>query len=258
MGGSIQVTSTLGQGSTFTFDLQVSLIEPSQLETILITKQVKYLAPGQPDYRIAIADDRESNRLVLEKLLNSVGFNTRTATNGQEAIALWQDWQPHLIWMDMRMPILDGYAATRQIKSQPDGKNTVIIALTASAFEEQREEVLAAGCDDFVRKPFTEQVIFNKLAKYLGVKYTYETPSDFVELQVPQIVSKIPITQQISSLPPELISQIHQAAIAVDGEQIKQLITSIPPTHQTVASAIAQMNRNYDFDAIIDLTAKSK
>jgi signal transduction histidine kinase/DNA-binding NarL/FixJ family response regulator len=258
MGGSIQVTSTLGQGSTFTFDLQVSLIEPSQLETILITKQVKYLAPGQPDYRIAIADDRESNRLVLEKLLNSVGFNTRTATNGQEAIALWQDWQPHLIWMDMRMPVLDGYAATRQIKSQPDGKNTVIIALTASAFEEQREEVLAAGCDDFVRKPFTEQVIFNKLAKYLGVKYTYETPSDFVELQVPQIVSKIPITQQISSLPPELISQIHQAAIAVDGEQIKQLINSIPPSHQTVASAIAQMNRNYDFDAIIDLTAKSK
>ena len=254
MGGSIQVKSTLGEGTSFTFDIQVSLVDFSQIDTILITKQVKQVAPGQPNYRIAIVDDKETNCQVLEKLLNSVGFETRSASNGMEAIALWQDWQPHLMWMDMRMPILDGYEATRRIKNHPQSNKTVIIALTASAFEEQREEILAAGCDDFVRKPFTEKTIFNKLAQYLGIKYIYESKADVDLAHTPEISHQGLITQQINSLPPKLVTQIHQAAIAVDGEQIQQLITKIPPTQQNLARAIAEMTHNYDFDAIINLT----
>ena len=81
---------------------------------------------------------------------------TREAENGVEAIAIWEEWQPHLIWMDMRMPVMDGYEATRQIKSHLKGQATVIIALTASALEEEKTIILSSGCDDFVRKPFQQ------------------------------------------------------------------------------------------------------
>ncbi|NJO47843.1 MAG: response regulator [Oscillatoriales cyanobacterium RM2_1_1] len=92
---------------------------------------------------------------------------------------VWQQWQPHLIWMDMRMPVMDGYEATRMIRASPQGKSTVIIALTASAFEQDRGAVLAAGCNDFVRKPFRESIIFEKMAQYLGIRYRYaEEPEE--------------------------------------------------------------------------------
>ena len=253
MGGTIRATSILGVGSTFAFDIKVELADSSATETLFASKQVKQIAPQQSDYRIAVVDDRENNRLALAKLLESVGFHPRTAKNGVEAIALWQDWQPDLIWMDMRMPVMDGYQATGYIKQHPDFQRTVIIALTASAFEEQREKILQAGCDDFVAKPFTARVIFDKLTQHLGVRFIDEVESSDT---VPRSDSK---PAQISAadldfLDPEAVAQLNQAAIAVDAEQIEQIIAQIPHEKQHIAQAIAQMLAKYDFDAIIDLT----
>ena len=249
MGGNIQIASTLEKGSTFTFHIQVLLPDSLPIEASPSPRQVKKIAPGQPIYRIAVVDDHQTNRQLLVELLESVGFEIRTVNNGQEAIALWQAWQPHLIWMDMRMPILDGYDATRHIKSQPEGKATIIIALTASAFEEQKDKILAAGCDDLVRKPFSEQIIFDKMTQYLGVEYIYEIPSEF------SLLAQTPATAlDLSALSQELISQLHQAAIAVDGEQIEQLLGEIPVHCQHITQAITEMLQNYDFDRIMELT----
>ena len=253
MGGTIQVTSILGEGSTFAFSFQAELAA-SPTEEVLFPKQVKQLASEQPDYRLAVVDDQETNRLALVKLLKSVGFQPRIATNGREAIALWQDWQPDLIWMDMRMPVMDGYEATRQIKNQSQLKKTVIIAITASAFEEQREKIISAGCDDFVAKPFVEQVIFDKLIEHLGVKFIYETESSNIDIQSPNQVVKALSFKDLATLPPSLIADLNQAAIAVDGSQIEQLITQIPDSHQHITQAILKMLAKYDFDAIINLT----
>jgi CheY-like chemotaxis protein len=110
-------------------------------------------ADGRP-YRLLVVEDKETNRRLLVKLLESVGFEVQEAANGQQALEVWARWQPHLIWMDMRMPLMDGHEATQQIKATPQGQATVIIALTATAFEEDREQVLLEGCDGFVRKPF--------------------------------------------------------------------------------------------------------
>ncbi len=256
MGGDIQVKSKLGEGATFTFDIRVSLVEVSAMDTQAIARTVKYIAPRQPDYRIAVVDDRGNNRQILVKLLQSVGFKPRTASNGAEAIALWEEWQPHLIWMDMRMPVMDGYEATRHIRQQPQGKDTVIIAITASAFEEQREKVLTAGCNDFVRKPFTEQTVFDKMTEYLGVKYIYESDTESVSFNpANSTTTKASVkVEDLQSLPSELVRDLYQAAIAVDAEQIQQLIETIPSSYQYIADAIAEMIRNYDFDSIIELT----
>jgi CheY-like chemotaxis protein len=116
-----------------------------------------------------VIEDNQANRQLLVQLLESVGFQVQEAENGQEGIIIWETWQPHLIWMDMRMPVMDGYEATKYIKSTTKGSATAVIALTASVLEEEKAIILSAGCDDFVRKPFNEQTIFDVLSKHLGV-----------------------------------------------------------------------------------------
>jgi signal transduction histidine kinase/CheY-like chemotaxis protein len=162
MGGNITVASQLGQGTTFKFEIQVQSSEASRIQIQRPSQRVIALESGQPDYRILVVDDRWENRQLLLKLLQPVGFHVQEASNGQEAIEIWQQWQPHLIWMDMRMPILNGYDTTQHIKTYLQGQATVIIALTASTLEEEKAVVLAAGCNDFVRKPFPEGIILTK------------------------------------------------------------------------------------------------
>ncbi|HEY9728774.1 MAG TPA: response regulator [Chroococcales cyanobacterium] len=215
MGGDISVSSQLGHGTTFTFDIQVCLVASVQEKTISTTQRVLGLQPNQPNYRILVVEDVRVNRRLLVKLLGAVGFEVQEAENGQQGIDAWERWQPHLIFMDMQMPVMDGYEATKEIKKAQARKllakrgetqdeksldsgfklqnrehqtddplhplsltnptSTVIIALTASAFEEQRLAILEAGCDDFLRKPFREEQLFEKIAHYVGVRYIYES-----------------------------------------------------------------------------------
>ena len=170
MHGELTVSSVVGEGSIFRLQVPVSLAEADAVEVRVeqAQRRVTGLAPEQhaPDggpYRLLVVEDQPANRDVLVKLLEPFGFDMRCAVNGQEGVEVWESWQPHLVWMDMRMPVLDGYAATRLIKdrARPPGRTAIIVALTASAFEEDRDAILAAGCDDFVRKPFRENEGFS-------------------------------------------------------------------------------------------------
>jgi CheY-like chemotaxis protein len=174
MGGQIQVVSEVNKGTTFTFNIVVEIAEEAQLKSPTFNDAVIGLAPHQPTYRLLIVDDRPSNRLLLMKLLAPLGFNLREATNGQAAIEIAQQWQPHLIWMDMHMPGIDGYQATKAIKASCE---TIVIAVTASVLEEERAMVEAVGCDGFIRKPFRSETIFKALTKYLGIEYQYAQES---------------------------------------------------------------------------------
>jgi CheY-like chemotaxis protein len=174
MGGDLTVESEVNVGSTFRLWLPVIDNNASDRKQIYDAMQhIASLAPGQPDYRVLVAEDSPDSRLLLVRLLESVGFTVRSVQNGKECINEWETWHPHLIWMDMRMSEMDGYEAARYIKSSDNGHHTIIIAVTASAFEDERTQILAAGCDDFVPKPFRDTDIFGYMAKYLGVTYTY-------------------------------------------------------------------------------------
>ena len=173
MGGEIIVSSTLTQGTTFQFDIPVRL-ERLPAPTFPPISQVTSLAADQVPFRILIADDEPISRKLLNKLLTSLGFQIREATNGQEAVELWESWHPHFIWMDMQMPVMNGCEATRQIRQKSreiDISPPTIVALTASALAQDRELSLGAGCDDFVSKPFRRDELLDKLAQYLGVRY---------------------------------------------------------------------------------------
>ena len=178
MGGDISVTSTVGLGTSFNFHIQVKPAESSEIQQAKIEHRIIGLAPGQRNYRILVVEDKWANRQLLVQLLLPLGFEVKEATNGEEAIALVEKWLPHLIWMDMRMPVMDGYAATQAIRAKNWNNPPIIIALTANAFEEERSIAISIGCDDFVRKPFQENTILEKIAEYLGVEYTYAEQSD--------------------------------------------------------------------------------
>ena len=177
MGGRIGVTSEFGKGSLFHFEIPVSISESSEKTSAMPShERVIGLAEGQPHCRILIVEDKLENRLLLRDILEPFGFEIREAINGKEAVEQFEQWHPHLIWMDIRMPVMDGLEATKRIKESENGANTKIVALTAHALEEERIEILEAGCNDFIRKPYRDTEIFNALTKHLGLKFKYAKP----------------------------------------------------------------------------------
>lgn len=254
MGGDIHLNSTVGQGTTFYFEVPVTLAEATTQAAYTTTRRVLKLAANQPIYKILVVDDRQENRDLIEQLLQSVGFEVYAANNGEEAIAQWQTYQPNLIWMDMRMPVMDGYDATRRIRQlQSADSKCIIIALTASAFEEQQASIIAAGCDDFVRKPFREQVLFDKMAQHLGLRYIYA--QEDVEASKNETISSLTSLQPscLQVMSSEWIAQLNQAALTVDGEQILQLIEQIPAPYRALATGLTEMVNNFCYDEILSL-----
>lgn len=253
MGGNIVVSSRFNQGSIFTFHIKITLSSFASMATTKPRmKEVIGLEENQPTYRVLVVEDSKVNRLLLVKLLRPLGFEIREATNGEEAIALWQTWQPHLIWMDIQMPIIDGYQATKTIKEMAVGRcHTVIIALTASAFEEQREAILKAGCDDFVRKPFRVEVLLEKMALHLGIRYIYEQPRSPLPLPLKKLQP-----QSLNVMPKEWIEKIHQLAEACQDEEILALIEKIPEEHSDIKLALTDLVDNFRLDVIFDLSER--
>jgi PAS domain S-box-containing protein len=261
MGGDLIVHSEVGRGSVFQFDIPVELVETAQVQTKPPARQVIGLAPGQPRYRILIADDNQTNRQLLRNLLEPLGpstgsgpaFELREASNGQEAIDMWQQWQPHLIWMDMRMPVLDGYQATRHIKATPQGQQTKILALTASSFEDERAAVLVAGCDDFLRKPFRESNLLGMMAQHLGVRYVY---AQEVEAQEPGLDEKSTLqdlTSKIASLPAGLLDRLEAAAIRAQMDDMNELIEQVRAYDVALAQALAELAGDFEYPKIASI-----
>ncbi|MFM9266645.1 response regulator [Tychonema sp. BBK16] len=253
MGGDISVESKLGQGTNFTFNIQVDLATKSDEQEKYSNKQVIGLEADQQNYRILIVEDIIENRQLLIEILKPLGFETLEACNGEEGIAMHAIWKPHLILMDMLMPIMDGYKATRHIKQTPEGEGTIIIALTASAFEEQRQVIFSAGCDDFICKPFREEVLFEKIATHLKVRYIYE--EEKLSTSVPDLTPpKILTAEDLSVMPTDWLVNLYQAAICVDDSGILELIKQIPESEAALANALTDLVENFRIDIIIDLT----
>lgn len=232
-----------------------ALTPPSESTVLTATvdpseRQVVGLEPGQ-SYRILVVEDQWSNRQLLVRLLSAVGFEVREAADGQEGINIWQTWAPHLIWMDMHMPIMDGYTATQQIKATAQGQATVIIALTASPVQAE-SAMLTAGCDDVLHKPIQSDLIFAKLAQHLGVRYVYDRPD--ASTNPPPDRFQVLRSDVLDVMSPEWIAQLYQAALYTDEQQIFELLSQIPTSHAQTAAALAELVHNFRCDQIMDLT----
>jgi len=154
------------------------------------------------------------------------------------------------------MPVMNGYEATRQIKQSSLGQKTVIVALTASAFEEQRQDILLAGCDDFVRKPFRKEELLATIKQHLGVQYCYEELPALVNSssQTTLVNTAVDVAQQIASMPLNWVSQLHYAAAQCSDRLITELIQEIPTESAALVNTLTELSENFYFDQITALT----
>jgi signal transduction histidine kinase/CheY-like chemotaxis protein len=252
LGGDIQVTSALGVGTTFTFDIRYDDVTEHPPEIEIDDRPITGLVEGQPVRRILIAEDREVNRTLLYTLLDIEGLETQMVDNGQAAVDAVQSWEPHLVLMDVRMPVLDGLSATRIIKRQtPEVK---VIAVTASAFEHQRQEILAAGCDDFVRKPYKSGEIYALLRQHLGIQFKRQ------EIEAARPVAARPdpgasAAISFDGLPNEWLMTLEYLAGTAKYVQILEHVRQIEPSHPHVARHLTELASAFRFDAIMALVA---
>jgi PAS domain S-box-containing protein len=255
MGGDIQVKSQVNFGTVFKFTIHVQEIHENQIKTYIEKRRVIGLKPSQTQYRILAVDDKPLNRQLLVKLLTPLGFAVKEACNGQEAINLWQEWNPHLIWMDMRMPVMDGYEATRRIKSTTQGQAVAVIALTASVFEEEKAVVLSAGCDDFVRKPFREVEIFDMMSKHIGVQYIYDNSnSESRSIRIQE--SDANILGALSALPPIWVESLKQAIFRADLELIEPIVQKIQQYDPFLADRLQDYFDKFEYQTILTLLSQ--
>lgn len=260
MNGDISVTSASGKGSKFRFGISFRATEAAAVPPQPLKQRILGLEPNQPAYRILVAEDKRENRQLLVKLMTEVGFEVFEVEDGAEAVLAWESWQPDLIWMDMQMPVMDGFEATGQIRAREQSKamgksaaHTTIVALTAHAFEENREQVLAAGCDDYVSKPFREEILFTKMSQYLGVRYVYADPIALPS-HPPELRATSLQSADLAVMPPEWIAQLRQAASNLDDEEILQLVEKVPAEQGAIAAVLTDLVHNFRLDTILDLT----
>jgi CheY-like chemotaxis protein len=256
LGGEITVSSQPNVGTTFKFQIAVKSVESTDYATgQKCSPPIRKIAPNQPPYRILVADDQATNRKLLTTMLSSVGFEVREATNGQEAVEIYHSFEPHLIWMDLRMPILDGCEATRQIKANCQGSLPTIIAVTASVFEEDKAAILSAGYDDCLIKPIQESKVFEKLSKHLGVSFIYEEIDSFL---CDQLRSRENQWKNLRKLPTSVICDLEYATLALDDERLNRLVSEIPSECGELEQIIRECLENFEYQTILEAIKSAK
>jgi PAS domain S-box-containing protein len=260
LGGEIIIRSQVGRGSTFAFDIPVKLVEGITIHTEKAVRQVLGLMPGQPSYRVLVVDDSVENRFTLRRLLEQCGFTVLETGGGQEAVDLFESGQPNLIWMDLRMPGMDGYEAARAIREAESGRrneegkevHTPIIALTAHVLGD-KESFSPGVFDDLVYKPFRETEIFGKLEKHLGVQFVYQ-PSVESVAGADKGREKEVTPADLAVLPVEWLREFFQVLRRGRSAQLIKLINRISPEQADLAETLAELVRVYRFDHLIAAT----
>lgn len=255
MGGEMTVRSVVDKGSTLSFDIQASVVEAAAMTTPQSTRRVTALEPNQPRYRILIVDDKADNRQLLVQLLSPFGFELKEARNGAEAVEIWRCFEPQLIFMDVRMPVMDGYEAAQQIKATANSQAPVIIAVSASLSTLETVTTEAEIFDDFIRKPFRNADIFAAMSQQLGVRFADEDAS--VAANSPQTEAVTLQRTDLADLPPDLVANLHQATVEGDFELMLILVTEIRSYHEPVADALESLAHRLQYQQILDLTEPS-
>ncbi|NRF72157.1 response regulator [Aquincola sp. S2] len=242
MGGELTLTSVPGQGTAARFSLPlppVDLASPPAAPATGTLGGVVGLAPGTQTRRMLVADDSADSRQLLVRLLEPLGFEMREAANGLEAVQTCQAWEPDLVWMDMRMPVVDGLEATRRIKAAQPA--IVVIALTASSFEEDRAQMLATGCDDFLRKPFSEAALLEAIETHLRVRFVREAPPT------------AEASEDLGSLTSAQREALRSALQLLDVEGIERSIEAIRETNGAVADQLSRLIDQFRYREVLDL-----
>ncbi|MDQ7778828.1 MAG: PAS domain S-box protein [Planctomycetota bacterium] len=257
MGGDISISSEVGKGSVFRFEISVKEGIATETAAQAPPRRVMKLQPGQQTFRILVVDDREENRKLLTEMLRAVGFQTDEAVDGREGVDKFKSWKPHMILMDIRMPVMDGYEATRIIKATPAGRKTPVVAVSASAFEEDRQKVTGCGTDGFLGKPYREHELFDMIAKHLDVKYVYSGEEKPGAAQ--KKAARIELTtESLKVLPKGMVKQMSAATLSGNFDRLIELIGTVERDHPDIAAALRGLADRFKYDELSELFAGKK
>jgi CheY-like chemotaxis protein len=209
------------------------------------------LSPGIPAKRILVVDDVTHNRELLIQMLGISGFEFREARNGKEAVQCSKSWQPDLICMDKRMPVMDGHEATRLIRANPGGEKIKILILTASAFDENRQEALSMGADDFIGKPFRPSELFAKIGTLLGINYVYKDGATPMASSHKKDASPAPIASSTTELPNGLVADLREAALSADVDKLANLIDAVAQHNAVLADEFRLLLQQFKYKQIL-------
>lgn len=250
MGGDIALFSEPSKGSLFQVNLPLSLADEDEVRRMSkdIHGEVVGIVPGQKSYRILIVEDQYENQLLLVQLMEQIGFETRTADNGEQAIQIFQNWHPDLIWMDRTMPIMDGIEATKEIRKLPGGDKVKIVAVTASAFVEQQPVLLEAGMDDMLYKPYRFNEIYECMARQLGIQFLYRSPEADDKAE-----PKILTSKQLSVLPEHLRTALKEALISLNRQHIDEIMAQIGDIDGGLQATLMRLVDDFNYPQILDI-----
>jgi PAS domain S-box-containing protein len=253
MGGGIKVESTLGRGSLFRVSLPLELASKEEVSRLggQAHGKVVGMIPSQRTLRILIAEDEYENLLLLTQIMKQIGVDPKTAENGDKCLRIFREWHPDLIWMDLRMPIMDGVEATRRIRHLPGGNEVKIVAVTASVFKEQQPEYMSAGMDDLVRKPYRIDEIFDCMTRQLGVQYVYESTSTQNKVVLEELTS-----QRLGVVPENLRIELKEALESLDSERIEKVVQKTGEFDPYTAKALSRLAESFEYPRILMLLEK--
>ena len=250
MGGDLTCSSREGAGSLFRFEFCAEPPEERMSGQEPPPARAAELLAGSENRVLVIDDDRNSRRL-LEMLLEEIGFEVRTGVNGAEAVELFKEWKPDLIMMDVAMPEMDGYEATRAIRALPGGSGVVIIIVSASTLEEARKKALSSGADDYLDKPFSEEGLFEMIRVNLGVEYRYADQA--VECEVTADQGKDPECLSLRNIEPELYGALREKLRRGAMKEFKTAVTDAKGLEAGCARSLLALADRYDYDALLAL-----
>ena len=257
LGGTLEVASQLGHGSTFRLEIPIRRGSADAIRNGSTPRRVIALAPGQPAFRVLVADDKEDNRAFLEALLVSIGFEVRAVEDGARAVAELESWRPQLILMDMRMPVMSGSEAIERIRARSGGATVKIIAVTASAFQEDRQQAIEAGADDFISKPFREAVLFEKVHALLDVRYLFaeeERPAPPAGPAPPPSA----LRAEAATLPRDVVIELRHATLSADVERMLELSVHIEVHSLELAQEIRRRAAAFDYTSVLALLEEGR
>ena len=245
MGGVIEVESELGRGSVFHFEIPMAEDQAPPAEP---ARQLA-LAPGQRALRMLVVDDVEDNRTLLARMLTALGMEVRAAADGASALALWEAWRPHALWLDLRMPVLDGEATALRLRAREAAlgwPRTVVIAITASVLDRGLDPSRALPFDDLIGKPFPESELVDKLHRHCGLELAR------TGLPPPE-PSEADLAARIQALDPAWSAPFERTLILGDRAEAQELLEHLPD--RVLAAAFAARLSEFDFEALRKLLA---
>ena len=253
MGGDLTVTSELGHGACF--HLALPIIEAAQApEAPSAGASAPHCAAqaGATPLAGAGGGRSDTNREILVKMLAPLGFTMIEAEDGQAGLEAFVAQAPHLILMDVVMPVMDGREAVRRIRALPEGRDVPIIAVSASVFEEQLREIIQVGASDYLRKPFREEELFEKVVRFLPAEFEYEGEEVSSSLPEGEALSAEGLAEAMALLPEAIRTDLLGAARQLDKGRIMAVLGRLDGVAPGVIDRIRSLAETYRFDLLED------